>query len=101
MQGLFDLGTGVALRIVSTDLERLRRELAENFRGLLTSQDAAGWRPHITIQNKVAAKQARALKASLESDFSRLRPIGITGLALHNYLGGPWERLGMFRYRSL
>ena len=99
IDGLIDLGGGVAFRIVSIDLERIRRELAGNFRGLLSSQDASGWRPHITVQNKVPTKVARALKASLERDFRR-RPLGIAGLSFHRYLGGPWEQLGKFRFRG-
>ena len=99
IDGLMDLGGGVAFRIISVDLDRIRRELAEDFHGLLTSQDGAGWRPHVTIQNKVAPSHARALKARLEGDF-RQRPLGITGLALHRYLGGPWEQFGTFRFRG-
>jgi hypothetical protein len=56
-----DLGGGVAFRIVSDDLDAIRAELADAFHGLLGAQDAGGWRPHITIQNKVRPKQARAL----------------------------------------
>lgn len=99
VHGLMDLGGGVAFRITSDDLERIRNELAENFRGLLTNQDGAGWRPHVTVQNKVAPSRARALKTQLERDF-RQRALGITGLALHRYLGGPWEQLAVFRFRG-
>lgn len=99
IDGLIDLGGGVAFRIQSTDLDRIRRELAENFKGLLSSQDGPGWRPHVTIQNKVPVKQSRALKAALEADF-RERPLGITGLALHRYLGGPWEQVRAYRFRG-
>ena len=52
--GLMNLGGGVAFRIASDDLDQIRSELTERFRGLLTAQDAGGWRPHITIQNKVS-----------------------------------------------
>ena len=99
IDGLIDLGGGVAFRVFSTDLDRIRQELAENFRGLLSSQDGTGWRPHVTIQNKVAAKQARALKSALEADF-RQRRLGIVGLALHRYLGGPWEQVGRYSFRG-
>jgi 2'-5' RNA ligase len=51
--GFVSLGRGVAVRIVSPQLTAVREELAEAFRGMLTPQDAAGWRPHVTIQNKV------------------------------------------------
>lgn len=97
--GLMNLGGGVAYRVVSPELERIRDELADGFHGLLSAQDSGGWRPHITIQNKVAAKVARALLASLERDFSP-RPLGISGLGLHRYLGGPWARLGGYPFRG-
>jgi hypothetical protein len=57
---------------------------------LLTPQDRAGWRPHVTIQNKVEPAEARALQQALEADF-RPRPLVIAGLASWWYRGGPWE----------
>ena len=96
--GLMDLGSGVAFRVVSPDLDRIREELAHDLHGLLGTQDAGGWRPHITIQNKVAPKVARELKESLERQFAP-RPLGIAGLALHRYLDGPWERLALYPFR--
>ena len=38
------------------------------------------------------------LLEKLERDFQP-RPIVIHGLALHRYLGGPWEPLGRFPFR--
>jgi len=99
IEGVMDLGGGVAFRIASDDLDRLRYELAEHFHGLLSAQDAGGWRPHITIQNKAPPKEARALKANLERDF-RPRPLAISGLGLHRYLGGPWEKLAIYPFRG-
>ena len=96
--GLMDLGGGVAFRVVSPDLDRIREELAENLHGLLSAQDSGGWRPHITIQNKVAPKLAQPLKGSLERDFAP-RSLGIVGLGLHRYLGGPWERIATYPFR--
>ena len=94
--GLMDLGGGVAFRVVSPDLDRLREELATDLHGLLGAQDSGGWRPHVTIQNKVAPKTARALIASLQPEFEQ-RALGISGLALHRYLGGAWEAIARFR----
>jgi hypothetical protein len=94
-----DLGGGAAFRIVSPDLDRIRAELAEQFHGLLAAQDAAGWRPHVTIQNKVAPRQARALIASFERDF-RPRPLALAGLGLHRYLGGQRERIAAYSFRG-
>jgi hypothetical protein len=93
-----DLGGGVAFRIVSPDLDGIRDELSADLRGLLGAQDGGGWRPHITIQNKVAPKVARALKGALEQTL-RERPLAISGLGLHRYLGGPWERVALYPFR--
>ena len=99
IEGLINLGGGVAYRVVSIDLDRIREELAAGFHGLLSAQDSGGWRPHVTIQNKVAARTARALQEKLNAEF-RPRPLEISGLGLHRYLGGPWERLGVFPFRG-
>ena len=99
IDGLMDLVGGVAFRIVSTGLDRIREELAADLHGLLSAQDNGGWRPHVTIQNKVAPKVARALLAELEAEFQP-RPLHIAGLGLHRYLGGPWERVAAFPFRG-
>ncbi|PZU11991.1 2'-5' RNA ligase family protein [Sphingomonas sp.] len=90
--GLIPLGRGVAIRITSPDLERIRGDLAEDFAGLLTPQDQAGWRPHVTIQNKASPEAARTLLTELRAGF-RERPVGIAGIATYFYRGGPWEPL--------
>ena len=99
IEGLMDLGGAVAFRIVSSDLDGIRSELGNDLHGLLSAQDMAGWRPHITIQNKVAPKVARALISSLERDF-RPRQLAIHGIGLHRYLDGPWETLGVCPVRA-
>ena len=90
--GLMNLGGGVAYRIASDELDLIRAELADAFRGHLTQQDRHGWRPHITVQNKVTSRTAIATLAALERGFAP-RPLALTGLAYHHYDGGPW-RLG-------
>ena len=97
--GLMNLGRGVAYRIVSHDLERVRAEIAHHFQGMLTAQDAQGWRPHITVMNKAEPSAARTVLRHLEAEFQP-RPLAISGLALHRYLGGPWERLGTWKFRG-
>jgi hypothetical protein len=99
IEGLMDLGGGVAFRVVSPDLDRVRRELAEDFHGLLSAQDAGGWRPHITIQNKVPQREARALFARLAADF-RPRSLAISGVGLHRYLGGRWGKVAIYGFRG-
>jgi hypothetical protein len=99
IEGLIDLGGGVAFRIFSTDLERIRDELAQQLHGLLGAQDAGGWRPHVTIQNKVAPKVSQALIEVVDRDFTP-RPLSIHGLSLHRYLGRPWERIATYPFRG-
>jgi hypothetical protein len=99
ISGIMDLGGGVALRIASDELDRIRAEIAGCLAGLLTAQDRAGWSAHVTIQNKVPPREARALIQALGSRFER-RPINIAGLGLHRYLGGPWDTLRVFPFRG-
>lgn len=99
IEGLMDLRGGVAFRIVSPGLDRMRGDLARDFHGLLGAQDAGGWRPHVTIQNKVAPKVARSLIASLERGFTP-RPLKIRGLAVQRYAGGSWEPVASYRFRG-
>lgn len=96
--GVMDLGQGTAFRVASEELEAIRAELAAAFRGLLTPQDQAGWRPHITVQNKVARAEAIALQLALQTgDFPR--PLAIGGLTSWRYLGGPWEKVRAYPFR--
>ena len=99
IEGVLDMGGAVAFRVVSEDLDRLRRELAHDLHGLLGLQDARGWRPHVTIQNKVPSNVAGALAAKLQSDLVP-RPLAISGLALHRYLDGPWETIAAYKFRG-
>jgi len=99
IEGLMNLGGGVAYRVASQELDAIRRDLADTFHGLLSAQDAGGWRPHVTIQNKVAPKIARELLGKLEAKFHP-RALAIAGLGLHRYLGGPWEKLAIYSFRG-
>ncbi len=85
-------GRGVAYRIDCPDLLAMRDELADGFHGLLTPQDQAQPRFHITVQNKVEPPVAKALYAELSLGFTP-RPFAITGFAAHYYRGGPWEAI--------
>lgn len=97
--GVMDLGgLGTALRVESEDLEALRDELAEAFRGLLTPPDQVVWQPHVTIQNKVEAREARRLQEELRARFKR-RELAIRGLASWRYHRGFWEPLRQHSFR--
>lgn len=97
--GLMNLSGGVAFRIVSDELEAIREAIADHFHGLLCAPDAAGWRPHVTIQNKVPPRQAKQLLDQLGKEFRPL-PLGIAGLSVHRYRGGPWETVGTYSFRG-
>lgn len=97
--GILDLGGGTAFRVESPALEAIRARLADAFHGLLTPQDTAGWRPHITIQNKVTTQAARSLQRALAGTFEPRR-LAIAGLASWRYLGGPWAPLSRHSFRG-
>jgi 2'-5' RNA ligase len=97
--GVIDLGAGTAFRVESEELEDIRDDLAEAFRGLLIPQDQARWRPHITVQNKVEPKEAKRLQQHLRATFQP-RPLAIKGLASWRYLGGPWEPVKGYTFRG-
>lgn len=96
--GILDLGEGTALRVESDALAAIREDLAAAFHGLLMPQDLAPWRPHITVQNKVAPKEARRLQQELRAGFEP-RPLAIRALASWRYLGGPWEPIRSYSFR--
>lgn len=95
---LIHLGRGTAIGIQSEELLLLRDDLARAFAGALTPQDAALWRPHVTIQNKVNPAEARTPQAQLSHDFLQ-RPIRIAGLATWWYRGGPWKLLARYSFQ--
>jgi len=96
--GIIDLGEGTALGVESEELEAIRAELADAFHGLLTPQDLSPWRPHVTIQNKAATREARALQQQLRATFEP-RPLAIRALAAWRYLDGPWAPIREWTFR--
>lgn len=90
--GPWSLGRGVAYRLRSPQLDALRARLASAFAPWLTPQDRAGFRAHVTVQNKVEPAEARALLERLQAEF---QPFNVRGeaLLLWRYLDGPWEPL--------
>jgi hypothetical protein len=91
------LGRGVALEVAAPAVAGLRAGLAARFAPWLTRQDAQGWRPHATVQNKVAPEAARALHAALSAGLPP-REATAEGLLLWHYRGGPWEAAGQVRF---
>jgi 2'-5' RNA ligase len=97
--GLRFLGRGVAYELSSPELLALRRELARSWEPWLGAQDRQGFKPHITVQNKVSPERARALQKELQASFTPFE-IRSLGLSLWRYLGGPWEPEDTYLFRS-
>ena len=97
--GLMSLGGGTALKLESPAMLTLRDEIAERFHGMLTAQDQHRPRLHVTIQNKVTSKEAKALQAELDGSIEE-RAFAFRGLSLFRYRGGPWEQVREFAFRG-
>lgn len=82
-------GKGVFIEVESPELLALRQQLAFKWEAWLTSQDRQGYRPHVTVQNKVPKDEAQALYASLAPRWRQLDGRA-TGLNLWRYAGGLW-----------
>lgn len=97
--GLMKLGRGVAFRIESATLLALRAELATAFDIWLVRQDREKFRPHVTIQNKVATHVANALFDHLSRDFAPFTAIA-EGMQLWRYEGGPWSPVAAIAFQG-
>ncbi len=95
--GLVFMGRGVGYRLESPTLQGVRRSLADEWWPWLGAQDRQGFRPHVTVQNKVPPEEARLLYRGLEETFAPFE-VGAEGLLLWRYLGGPWEPVGSFGF---
>jgi 2'-5' RNA ligase len=94
------LGRGAAYALESGELVRRHRDLQRRWAAHLTPQDAQGFRPHITVQNKVTPDEARATVARLQAGFQPFT-IRAEGWALWRYDGGPWTHLATVPFRPL
>ena len=88
-----DLGAGTAFRVESDELEEIRADLAD---ALPRPADAAGQRRlaaarHHPEQGRAA--RGATLLQELRAAISARGRSRSAALALHRYLGGPWEPL--------
>ncbi len=88
--GLRKLGRGTAFEIAGAELKSFRGRLAQAWADVLSPQDAQGFRPHVTVQNKVEPIVARALYEQLGDGFQPFDLQGV-GVLVWRYLGGPWR----------
>lgn len=84
------LGNGVAISVRAPELMQLHQNLATAWDDWLIPQDRQGYRPHITIQNKVKPDTARQLHEELDAQWQPVTGWG-EGLLLWYYHQGPWE----------
>src|SRR5690606_33882895 len=99
MSGVMNFGTGTALRVHSPALQDVWEDLAEGFYGLLSAGDQTCPQFHITIQNKVAKADAKALQRA-HSDSVEPFSFSFKGLQLHEYAGGAWRSLQQWQFRG-
>lgn len=97
VSAVIKLGRGVAYKIESEALRQLQEYLKKQWQPWLTSQDQQGFRPHITVQNKVAVETTKALYEELSANFRPFMAQGI-GLSLWEYHGGPWQKVKDFTF---
>ena len=96
----FPLGKkGVGINVASFKLRNLHAELLDVFRDQnveLTEQDKRKIKPHVTVQNKVGEKEAKATLDELKEEFRE--QVGMAeALSLWRYEeGGEWTHLEDF-----
>lgn len=90
-------GNGVFVRLESPDLLALRERLKSRWAAELTRQDRQSYRPHATVQNKVAKAEALALFERLDATWQPLNGDAL-GLNLWRYAGGPWVFVETFDF---
>jgi 2'-5' RNA ligase len=93
------IGKGVAYKIESPELRHLHKSLQQKWQQDLSPQDRQKLWPHITIQNKVRATDAKDLLDTLKTSFYPFSTTA-TGLQLWEYLGGPWKLIEEFVFEK-
>lgn len=95
--GLLNIGYGVAYKIESAELKALHHKFKNYFNAILIPQDKQGFRPHITIQNKVNPTNALQLYQKLSKEFLPM-VLQAEGLDLWRYLKGPWQHVKYYNF---
>ena len=88
------LGRGVAVAIDCPGLAALQVRLAAGWGDWLSNQDRQGFRPHVTVQNKVDPATAVQTLEALQKPEALPDGGNVVALRLWEYLGGPWRLLG-------
>ncbi len=93
------LGFGVAIRVANDYLTSIHQQLQDAFSIWLKPQDQQPLRPHVTIQNKVAAATSKSLFQELKQSWQARQGKGL-GFQLWHYAGGPWNHLTDIRFQD-
>tara|TARA_Y100000768_G_scaffold388012_1_gene381476 strand:- start:2555 stop:3037 length:483 start_codon:yes stop_codon:yes gene_type:complete len=93
------LGFGFGVKVESPPLKSFYLALRGNFLNQLSKQDAHKKNLHITLQNKVEARQAKKECSEFSKNWQPMSG-EILGLNLYHYLGGPWEKKEEIKFRS-
>jgi len=91
------MGRGVAVELDCPPLIKLKNNLTKHWHAWLSAQDRQGFRPHVTIQNKVAPEEARSLYNHLAGNWQPLEGRG-EGLMLWYYMGRNWKHAADFAF---
>jgi 2'-5' RNA ligase len=90
VSGVMGLGRGAAYRLESAELVRRHHVVQQRWWSRLSAQDRQGFRPHVTVQNKVSPDVARATVERLQQQFAPYEVMAL-GVEVWRYVGGPWE----------
>lgn len=99
VKGPMRLGRGVALSLESERLKAIRQRLAARFGAWLSPQDREKFRPHVTVQNKVAPHVAAALFDHLAATLPAFEAIA-EGIQLWRYESGPWAPVAAVPFQA-
>jgi len=91
------IGRGVAYKMESKSLLQLHKQMQQKWEPWLTPQDKQTLWPHITVQNKVSAVEAKHTLTVLQASFQPFTSYGL-GFSLWAYEGGPWRFLHNFLF---
>ena len=99
VDAIVSTGNGTAYKITSQQLSQLHNKLQKQWQQWLIPQDKQKLWPHITVQNKVSAEEAKKLQKLLKERFEPFEIIA-TGLSLWEYRGGPWKFVKTFPFKD-
>lgn len=83
-------GVGVNVGTGAEQAKRVHRELREAWMDFLSEQDAGGWKPHWTVQNKVESEEVAAGAFEEVREGFKGAEGRATGVALWRYERGRW-----------